>query len=120
MEMNLETEKKIIIEITAYIEDLQDDEIKKIQAQLDMIYVPEYRDGNLCFAENNTELRNAYKQVFAPVDLLNYLYAVLHRPEYSGRDVSGEILSTIPFPADSTDFWELVETGSKLWAEYFP
>ncbi|UWX58492.1 N-6 DNA methylase [Chlorobaculum sp. MV4-Y] len=53
---------------------------------------------------------------FAPIDLLDYIYAVLHSPSY--RQQFQEFLKIdfprIPYPADQQKFWKLVELGGQL------
>jgi predicted helicase len=53
---------------------------------------------------------------FAPIDILDYIYAVLHSPTY--REKYKEFLKIdfpkIPYPKDSKTFWELVELGSQI------
>jgi predicted helicase len=56
------------------------------------------------------------KDKFAPVDLLDYIYAVLHSPAY--RETYREFLKIdfprIPYPADRDSFWKLVSLGGEL------
>jgi predicted helicase len=51
----------------------------------------------------------------APIDLLDYIYAVLHSPSY--RDTYKEFLKTdfprVPYP-ELNNFWELVRLGGEL------
>jgi predicted helicase len=53
---------------------------------------------------------------FAPIDLLDYIYAVLHSPTY--REKYKEFLKIdfprIPDPKDPVAFWKLVELGGEL------
>jgi len=53
---------------------------------------------------------------FAPIDVLDYIYAVLHSPTY--RERYKEFLKIdfprVPYPQDATQFWTLVESGGKL------
>ncbi|MBN8697693.1 MAG: DNA methyltransferase [Bacteroidetes bacterium] len=53
---------------------------------------------------------------FAPIDILNYIYAVLHSPTY--RVKYKEFLKTsfpkIPFPKNKNSFWQLVKLGEEL------
>jgi predicted helicase len=53
---------------------------------------------------------------FAPVDLLDYIYAVLHSPTY--RETYKEFLKIdfprVPYPTDAAQFWKLVALGGEL------
>ncbi len=53
---------------------------------------------------------------FAPIDLLDYIYAVLHSPIY--REKYKEFLKIdfprVPYPKDAATFWQLVALGSEL------
>ncbi|MCK9399774.1 MAG: N-6 DNA methylase [Bacteroidales bacterium] len=53
---------------------------------------------------------------FAPIDLLDYIYAVLHSPTY--REKYKEFLKIdfprIPYPKDQDTFWKLVKLGGEL------
>ena len=52
----------------------------------------------------------------APIDILDYIYAVLHSPTY--RDKYKEFLKIdfprVPYPKDAATFWQLVALGSEL------
>lgn len=53
---------------------------------------------------------------FTPLDILDYIYAVLHSPHY--RETYKEFLKTdfprVPYPENPDDFWRLVEHGREL------
>jgi len=53
---------------------------------------------------------------FAPIDILDYIYAVLHSPTY--RETYKEFLKIdfprVPYPKDTQTFWALVALGSQL------
>lgn len=53
---------------------------------------------------------------FAPIDILDYTYSVLHSPSY--REKYKEFLKIdfpkIPIPTNSLKFWQLVKLGSEL------
>ncbi|NOT14498.1 MAG: hypothetical protein HOP21_02740 [Methylotenera sp.] len=53
---------------------------------------------------------------FAPIDLLDYIYAVLHSPTY--RETYKEFLKIdfprVPYPKDAATFWQLVALGGEL------
>ena len=55
-------------------------------------------------------------ETFAPIDLLDYIYAVLHSPTY--RETYNEFLKidfpSVPYPTDKETFWSLVKLGSEL------
>jgi len=50
---------------------------------------------------------------FAPIDLLDYIYSVLHSPKY--RETYKEFLKIdfprVPYPTDKEMFWKMVELG---------
>ena len=90
--------------------------INQIAKQLDLVFVSEKEpEGNVCLA-NNDEVRPEFRQIFTPIDILDYIYAVLHSPTY--REKYKEFLNMdfpkIPYPKDSKTFWELVELGSQI------
>lgn len=55
-------------------------------------------------------------KTFAPIDVLDYIYAVLHSPTY--REKYKEFLKInfprVPYPKDKNKFWELVKLGSEI------
>ncbi len=55
-------------------------------------------------------------EVFAPIDLLDYIYAVLHSPTY--REKYKEFLKIdfprVPYPKDKATFWQLVKLGGQI------
>lgn len=72
-------------------------------------------EGEVCFM-NSPEVRPEFRLTFAPIDILDYTYAVLHSP--ACREKYKEFLnidsSKVPYPKDTTTFWKLVELGGKL------
>jgi predicted helicase len=60
--------------------------------------------------------KSGARQKFAPVDILDYIYAVLHSPTY--RERYKEFLKTdfprVPYPDDAQAFWQWVKLGEKL------
>jgi hypothetical protein len=52
----------------------------------------------------------------APIDLLDYIYAVLHSPTY--REKYKEFLKIdfprVPYPKDAATFWQLVKLGGEI------
>jgi len=53
---------------------------------------------------------------FAPIDILDYIYAVLHSPTY--RSTYKEFLKIdfprVPYPKDQDTFWQLVKLGGEI------
>ena len=53
---------------------------------------------------------------FAPIDILDYIYAVLHSPSY--REKYKEFLKIdfprVPYPQDADTFWQLVKLGGEI------
>lgn len=53
---------------------------------------------------------------FAPIDILDYIYAVLHSPTY--REKYKEFLKIdfprVPYPKDKDTFWQLVKLGGEI------
>jgi len=64
----------------------------------------------------NTPPLEGTGEVFAPIDLLDYIYAVLHSPTY--RETYKEFLKIdfprAPYPKDKDIFWQLVKLGGEL------
>ena len=56
------------------------------------------------------------KKTFAPIDILDYIYAVLHSPTY--REKYKEFLKIdfprVPYPKDVKTFWQLVNLGGEI------
>ena len=82
--------------------------VRRIENDLGLDFVPENESGNFCFVHNNDELRDDFKQTFTLVDLLDYIYSVLHSPIY--REKYKEFLkidfSHVPYPKDADTFWQ--------------
>jgi predicted helicase len=76
-------------------------EIKKIAEHLKLKFTNEKGQSN---------------NVFCPLDLLEYIYAILHSNNY--REKYKEFLKIdfprIPYPKDPKKFWQLVELGGEL------
>ena len=63
-----------------------------------------------------TPEKESKKGTFAPIDILDYIYAVLHSPTY--REKYKEFLKIdfprVPYPKDVNTFWKLVSLGGEL------
>ena len=81
--------------------NLNPDIVKEIEAGLGMTFTNEKEE-----TENT----------FAPIDILDYIYAVLHSPSY--RETFKEFLKIdfprVPYPKDAETFWKLVELGGQI------
>ena len=81
--------------------NLDPDIVKTIAESLGLRFTPEKEGGN---------------QAFAPIDLLDYIYAVLHSPTY--REHYKEFLKIdfprVPYPAEKKQFRQLVKLGGEL------
>ena len=86
---------------TARTPNLNKEIVKQIAEKLDLIFTNE---------KENTE------NTFAPIDILDYIYAVLHSPTY--REKYKEFLKIdfprVPYPKDKNTFWQLVKLGGDI------
>jgi len=90
--------------------------VNQIATKLNLTFTNEKEtEGEVCFA-NNPELRPEFRTTFAPIDILDYIYAVLHSPAY--REKYKEFLKIdfprVPYPKDAETFWQLVKLGGEL------
>ncbi len=63
-----------------------------------------------------TTEKETTENTFAPIDILDYIYAVLHSPTY--REKYKEFLKIdfprVPYPKDVATFWQLVKLGGEI------
>jgi len=63
-----------------------------------------------------TNEKETTKDTFAPIDILDYIYAFLHSPTH--REKYKEFLKIdfprVPFPKDKDTFWQLVKLGGEI------
>lgn len=89
--------------------------VNEIAKGLGLAFTPEKEDGNVCLA-NDKDVRSEFRTTFAPIDLLDYIYAVLHSPTY--RETYKEFLKIdfprVPYPKNQRQFIDLVDLGSQL------
>ncbi|RPH28498.1 MAG: DNA methyltransferase [Bacteroidales bacterium] len=75
--------------------------LKHIAEKLDLIFTNE---------------KETTENTFAPIDILDYIYAVLHSPTY--REKYKEFLKIdfprVPYPKDKVTFWKLVKLGGEI------
>jgi predicted helicase len=75
--------------------------VKQIAEELDLTFTNE---------------KESTENTFAPIDILDYIYAVLHSPTY--REKYKEFLKIdfprVPYPKDKNTFWQLVKLGGDI------
>ncbi|MFV0140669.1 N-6 DNA methylase [Empedobacter falsenii] len=63
-----------------------------------------------------TNEKETTENTFSPIDILDYIYAVLHSPTY--REKYKEFLKIdfprVPYPKDAATFWQLVKLGGEI------
>ena len=82
--------------------------VEQIAKILKLEFVPEKDISSITTSENPS--------TFAPIDILDYIYAVLHSPTY--REKYKEFLKIdfprVPYPKDKQTFWQLVKLGGEI------
>ena len=82
--------------------------VKQLSEKLGLKFVPEKSTPVSDHPSTGGEL--------APIDILDYIYSVLHSPSY--REKYKEFLKIdfprVPYPKDAETFWQLVELGSEI------
>jgi len=103
--------------------------VEVIAKGLNLTFVPEKNPPQSPCAGGRSSVADAVKapllekeglgdisNTFAPIDLLDYIYAILHSPTY--RKTYKEFLKIdfprIPYPKDVNKFWRLVALGGEL------
>jgi predicted helicase len=93
------------------IPNLNPDEIKAFEKALDLPFKAENPEKTFV----PTCLLSSKPTEFTPIDILDYIYAVLHSPSY--RETYKEFLKTdfprVPYPTPET-FWQLVALGDEI------
>ena len=93
--------------------------LKEIEQKLSLAFSPEDMESNppsssVSSVVNSSSVVNI--KTFSPLDLFDYIYAVLHSPAY--RETYREFLKIdfprIPYPVDTQIFWKLVALGGEL------
>ena len=112
--------QQTIDQTTERTPNLNPEIVKQIAAQLGLNFVPERHCEERSNPINTTKdcfvPRSDSDDTFAPIDLLDYIYAVLHSPTY--REKYKEFLKIdfprVPYPKDAATFWQLVKLGSQI------
>jgi hypothetical protein len=112
-----------LLETPVRTPNLNPEIIQQIAEKLGLTFTPEKSGISALPVSLNTtaiqEHHNPYapadNHTFAPIDLLDYIYAVLHSPNY--RETYKEFLKIdfphVPYP-DPQTFWSLVKLGAGL------
>ncbi len=89
--------------------NLNQDMIDEFATCLKLNFIPDHED-----AQNNDNAND--KTIFNPMDILDYIYAVLHSPTY--RETYQEFLKIdfphIPYPKTAKQFWQLAALGGQI------
>ncbi len=91
--------------------------VNKIAQAIGLTFIPEPSvPASLSFKRRGTEGEVDAAKEFTPIDLLDYIYAILHSPTY--REKYKEFLKIdfprVPYPKDKKTFWQLVKLGGEL------
>jgi len=99
--------QQTIVQSAKRTPNLKSEIINQIAENLRLTFINEKEPFDSAQGDNNT---------FAPIDILDYIYAVLHSPTY--RDKYKEFLKIdfprVPYPKDATTFWQLVKLGGEI------
>lgn len=89
--------------------------VTEIEKRLGLSLLDEDAAHRVCFANQNAELQDAYKQVFSADDLLDYVYAQLSGTK-SDPDLGSALMSDtlIAYPDEPLAFWQQVRLGHSL------
>jgi very-short-patch-repair endonuclease len=120
----------IISQTTSRIPNLNPEIVNQIAEQLSLKFTNEPAPSPLEKAGDEVEkagdevekagdeVEKAGNEVvsFSPIDILDYIYAILHSPTY--REKYKEFLKIdfprVPYPKDTGTFWQLVKLGGEL------
>jgi len=89
--------------------------VQQIEKSLGLSFIAQQEDGRVCFANQNNELQDAYKQVFTALDLLDYVYALLSTNQSSNQEIDLQTsgLPDLPYPTEPLLFWKQVKIGQQ-------
>lgn len=94
-------EQQTILQTAERTPNLNTDIVKQIAEKLGLTFTNE---------------KETTENTFAPIDILDYIYAVLHSPNY--REKYKEFLKIdfprVPYPKDQNTFWQLVKLGGEI------
>ncbi|CAM3923985.1 type ISP restriction/modification enzyme [Flavobacterium weaverense] len=102
--------------VSTNLPDFNHESIVTFSKKINLDFIPKKENGNVCFANNNDELRDDFKQVFDTTDFLNYIYAVSFSAIFKEKVQKSftKDFPEIPFPKVDDDFWKLVKLGREM------
>lgn len=71
--------------------------IEQIEQRTSLQFQSEIEEGNLCYRDNNEDLRDDFKEVFSTADLKAYIRF------FNGNEIQ--------LPTDNLDFWKKVKAA---------
>lgn len=90
------------------VPNLEEEIIERIAEGINHAFLPD--ESLVC------DLEAGLDGTFSPLDIFDYIYAVLHSPDY--RERYKEFLKIdfprVPYPQDAEQFWKLVELGGQI------
>lgn len=86
--------------------------LEVMKHELKLPFVSEKGGGKVCMIEQNEELRDDFKVVFYPLDVVDYLYALSSSTVFTGLNYNAFVNQNLP--KSSAQFWKLVRLGKKI------
>lgn len=83
--------------------------INLISKHVGLLFLNEKDTENVCFA-NNPELRTEFRQSFRILDLLDFIYAILHSSIC--ENCLENLKQKYPIPDNADLFWKIVQIGN--------
>lgn len=83
---------------------IPDSFIRQLEKRLAATFLKDPEEGNLCFANNNAEIRDDFKQVFTLRDVGDY---------FASLD-DNTVLNPPPLPKTAAEFWAKVQKGKNI------
>lgn len=86
--------------------------LKRVTQDFKLQLMLQKSNGNVCFMEQNEDLRDDFKIVFYVLDVVDYVYALLYSSRCSSLNIIK--LSCVDAPKTVTQFWKLVRLGKLI------
>ena len=121
----IKTKENDVINAPGHL-NLNQEIISQVAKKLSLPFTLEKEERNqenaspVCYA-NSEEISEDFKidlppQSFAPIDLLDYMYAILYSPAYNEKYQTSleKDFPVIPYPKNQFIFWKLARLGAEL------